>query len=105
VQTLRLFFLLAALPLLAARHDDELARDEPVAVWNFATTTDAKIFFGGARLGADGSGPSGPCYPKPRAHFKPTRGQGASVRVPDDGKLTFRKGDSISIEAWVQLDV
>ncbi len=106
MQNLRLLLALAVLPALAARHDDELAKDAPVAVWNFPTTTDAKIFHGGAKLGADGSGPSGSSYPdhSPQNHALILSQPGASVRVPDDGRLTFKKGDPITLEAWVQLD-
>ena len=72
--------------------------------WNSNPYATAAILQGGAEV-ADGPRP--PEFPQfiTSNHAIGLHKPGASVRVPDqNGSFTFRKGESITVEAWVQCD-
>jgi len=103
----RLPLLLAlAAPAFAAPYDDLIAKDKPVAYWNSNPVTTQALLQGGAQLG---DGPRPPEYPAfvETNHAILLGKPGASLRIPDPGAdslYDFKKGDSITLEAWVRCD-
>lgn len=98
--------LLLAAPAFASPYDDLIAKDQPVAYWNSAPATTQPLLQGGAKLDA---GPRPPEFPGFGAenHAIILSQPGASVRIPDPGAnspFDFKKGDSITLEAWVKCD-
>jgi hypothetical protein len=87
-----------------ANYDELVAKDKPVAHWTSNPTLTEPLLQGGATLG---EGPRPPEYPDfgTSNHALVLQKAGASLRIPDaDGAYTFKKGDSITMEAWVQCD-
>jgi hypothetical protein len=91
-------------PAWSAPYDELIAKDKPVAHWNSNPTVTQPLLQNGAELG---EGPRPPLYPQftTSNHALVLRQQGASLRIPDvDGKFTFRRGETVTLEAWVQSD-
>ena len=104
----RLPFLLAAIAssALGDKYDELVAQDKPVAYWNSNPAATTPLLQGGAEI-ADG--PRAPEFPDFAAsnHAIGLHKPGASIRIPDPGPdsiYDFKKGDSITLEAWVQCD-
>jgi hypothetical protein len=91
---------------LGAPYDDLINKDKPVAYWNSNPTTTQPLLQGGAQIG---DGPRPPQFTAfaENNHALVLSQPGASLRIPDpgaDSKFDFKKGDTISLEAWVQCD-
>ncbi|MEQ1861014.1 MAG: DUF1553 domain-containing protein [Chthoniobacteraceae bacterium] len=89
---------------LASTYDGIVAKDKPVAHWTSNPGLTKSLLTGGATLG---DGPRPPEFPDfgTTNHSIVLQKPGASLRVPDEkGDFTFKKGDSITLEAWVQCD-
>ncbi len=91
---------------LASPYDDLVGKDKPVAHWASNPALTQSLLQGGAELGA---GPRPPEYPGfgDTNHAIILGKAGASLRVPDpgaDSNYDFKKGDSITLEAWVRCD-
>lgn len=102
----RLSILLAftAASALAAGYDDILQKDKPIAHWNSNPQLTQALLRGGATID---EGPRPPEFPQFGAenHGISLRQAGASLRIADkDGAYTFKKDDTITLEAWVQCD-
>lgn len=88
----------------AARYDDLINKDKPAAYWNSNPSQTEALLQGGAK---SAEGPRPPEFPDfvGSNHSIALTKPGASLRIPDEqGALTFKKGDSITLEAWVQCD-
>ncbi len=98
---------LCSAPLLsAAPYDALLAKDQPVAHWSSNPGLTQPFLAGGAKIG---DGPRPPHYPNfiRDNHAVVFAQRGASLRIPDSGAgsgFDFKKGDSVTLEAWVQVD-
>ena len=106
VNLLLRFLTLAALstPAFAGSYDDLIAKDKPLAHWNSNPEASQPFLQGGAQIV---DGPRPPEFPQFIAtnHALDLHQPGASLRVPDtDHRFAFKKGETISIEAWVQCD-
>lgn len=106
VNPLLRFLTLAALtsPAFAGSYDDLIAKDKPLAHWNSNPETSKPFMQGGIQIS---EGPRPPEYPQFIAtnHALGLHQPGASLRIPDtDRRFAFKKGETISIEAWVQCD-
>jgi hypothetical protein len=98
--------LASATAALAAPYDELIAKDKPAAYWNSSPAATQALLQGGAQLG---EGPRPPEYPAfGEGNHAILLGQpGASLRIPDPGAESlydFKKGDSITLEAWVRCD-
>jgi hypothetical protein len=96
----------AATAAVAAPYDDLIGNDKPVSYWNSNPGLTQSLLVGGAELG---DGPRPPHYPKfiGSNHAVVLHKPGASLRIPDSGEnspFDFKKGDSITLEAWVQCE-
>jgi len=101
----RFLFPLLALTVCAhAGYDDIVAADKPIEHWTANPALTEPLLFGGA---TSVEGPRPPEFPQFGAenHGIGFTKAGASLRLPDrDGRFTFKKGDTISIESWVKCD-
>lgn len=102
---LPLLFVLAA-PAFGAPYDDLIAKEKPAAYWNSNPATTQALLKNGAEIG---DGPRAPEYPAfgDSNHAILLGKPGASLRIPDTGAdsiYDFKKGDSITLEAWVRCD-
>jgi hypothetical protein len=98
--------LLLALPAFASEYDDLLAKDQPVAYWSANPADTRPLLQGGAQIGAGPRPPEFPAFGQDNSALVLTK-PGASLRIPDPGAgsiYDFKKGDSITLEAWVQCD-
>ena len=91
---------------LASPYDDLVAKDKPVAHWSSNPALTQSLLQAGAELG---DGPRPPEYPGFGAtnHAITLGKPGASLRIPDPGGESiydFKKGDSLTLEAWVRCD-
>jgi len=96
--------LVTAAPVFAASYDDLIAKDQPIAHWNSNPSQVGKLLSNGAAIVA---GPRPPEFQQFGAenHAIAFSKPGASVRLKDaEKKFTFKKGDGITLEAWVQCD-
>ena len=98
--------LLAAAPAFGAPYDDIIGKDKPAAYWNSNPAATQALLRAGAELG---DGPRPPEYPQfiETNHAVLLGKPGASLRIPDPGAdsiYDFKKGDSITLEAWVRCD-
>ena len=103
-----LFRFLALLALTASAYasgyDDLIAKDKPITHWSSNPTVTQPLLQGGAEIA---EGPRPPAYPQfPTSnHAIGLHQPGASLRIPDaERRFAFKKGESITIEAWVQCD-
>ncbi|MEP6670543.1 MAG: DUF1553 domain-containing protein [Chthoniobacter sp.] len=88
----------------AAGYDDLVTKDKPIAHWNSNPEATKPLLQGGADLG---DGPRPPAYPQfgESTHALALHQPGASLRLADtDQRFAFKKGESITIESWVQCD-
>ena len=88
----------------AAGYDDLIAKDKPIAHWSSNPQATEPLLRGGAELG---EGPRPPAYPQFIAsnHALVLHHPGASLRIADtDRRFAFKKGEKITMEAWVQCD-
>ena len=90
----------------AAPYDELVSKDQPVAHWTSNPALTQALLQGGAGLG---EGPRPPEFALFGAenHAVVFAQPGASLRLPDPGahsKFDFKKGESITLEAWVQCD-
>jgi hypothetical protein len=101
----RLPILLAlATPAFGAAYDDLIANDKPIGYWNSNPTATQPLLQGGAQLGEGPRPPEFPAFTDSN-HALVLGKPGASLRIPDtDNQFDFKKGDSITLEAWVQCD-
>ncbi len=103
----RLPILLAlAASAFASPYDDLVGKDKPVAHWTSNPALTKSLLQAGAELG---DGPRPPEYPPfgDTNHAIILGKPGASLRIPDPGAdsiYDFKKGDSITLEAWVRCD-
>ena len=101
----RLPILLAlAASATAASYDDLIAKDKPVAYWNANPHQPQPLRQGGAAMT---EGPRPPEFPDfiESNHAISLHKPGASLRIADPGEESiydFKKGDSITLEPWVQ---
>jgi hypothetical protein len=89
---------------LAGSYDDIIAKDKPIAHWSSNPQATEPLLREGAALG---DGPRPPEYPQFIAsnHALVLHQPGASLRIADtDHRFAFKKGDTITVEAWVQCD-
>lgn len=99
-------FLALAASTFASPYDDLVAKDKPAAHWGSAPALTQSLLQSGATLG---NGPRPPEYPSfgDTNHAIILDKAGASLRIPDPGAdsiYDFKKGDSITLEAWVKCD-
>lgn len=97
---------LLASSAVAAPYDDLIYKDKPVSYWNSNPADTEPSLQGGATIG---EGPRPPQFPMfgETNHAIVLAQPGARMRLADpgaDSKYDFKKGDSITIEAWVQCD-
>jgi hypothetical protein len=101
----RLFFgLLLSASAIAGSYDELVARDKPIRHWTSNPQITQPLLIGGAEIA---EGPRPPEFPQFIAsnHAVAFHQPGASLRIADtDHQFTFKKGDSLSLEAWVQCD-
>jgi hypothetical protein len=98
--------LLAATPAFGAAYDDLIAKDAPAAYWNSNPAATQALLRGGAETGAGPRPPEFPLFVE-NNHALLLGKAGASLRIPDPGAdsiYDFKKGDSITLEAWVRCD-
>ena len=89
---------------MAGSYDDIIAKDKPVKHWSSNPEATQPLLVGGAEIA---EGPRPPEYPQfiPTNHAVVLHQPGASLRIGDsDHQFTFKKGDTITLEAWVQCD-
>ena len=96
----------SAMALLAGPYEERLEKDRPVAQWTANPALTQPLLHGGAEIG---EGPRPPRHPafSGSNHAMVFGRPGASLRVPDPGAespFDFRKGESLTLEAWVQCD-
>jgi hypothetical protein len=108
VNRLSLLPLLVAItvPAFGSPYDDLITRDKPAGYWNANPTATEPLLKGGAELGEGPRPPQFPAFAESN-HALVLKQPGASLRVSDQGensKFDFKKGDSITLEAWVQCD-
>lgn len=99
-----LLAILAVPAAIASNYDDLVAKDKPLAHWTSNPEQTEALLQNGATIGG---GPRPPEFPDfgPTNHAIHLQKAGASLRIADtDGKFTFKKGDSITLEAWVQCE-
>ena len=99
-------FCLATTSLFAGSYDDLVAKEQPVAHWSSNPAKTQSLLTGGAEIT---EGPRPPDYPHFGAenHALLLHKPGASLRFADPGAESiydFKKGDSITLEAWVQCE-
>lgn len=88
----------------AASYDELVAKDKPIAHWSSNPQVTTPLLCSGAEIG---EGPRPPAYPQFTAsnHALVLHQPGASLRIADaDSRFAFKKGESITMEAWVQCD-
>jgi hypothetical protein len=98
-----LLFVLAG-SAFAGTYDDLVQKDKPITHWNANPANTQSLLTGGAELG---EGPRPPEFPQfgETNHALSLKKAGASLRLDDSkGLYTFTKGESITLEAWVQCD-
>lgn len=102
---LRLFLPVAlTTSAFAGSYDDLIAKDKPVAHWNANPEASKSLLQAGAQIV---EGPRPPEFPQfnETNHALSLHQPGASLRIPDnDGRFAYKKGDTITLEAWVQCD-
>ncbi len=98
--------LVLAGPTFAAPYDDLIAKDKPAAYWNSNPATTQALLQGGAEIAEGPRPPEFPAFGEAN-HGIVFRKPGASLRLPDPGAdsiYDFKKGENITLEAWVQCD-
>ncbi len=99
-------FLTLAVPAFAAPYDDLITQDKPAAYWNSNPATTQALLEAGAEITEGPRPPEFPAFGETN-HAVAFRKPGAKLRLADPGAdsiYDFKKGDSITLEAWVQCD-
>jgi hypothetical protein len=91
-------------PAFAAGYNDLVAKDKPLAHWDSNPARTESLLQGGAKIA---EGPRPPQFTQFGAdnHGIAFSKPGASLQLKDtEKKFTFKKGDGITLEAWVQCE-